>query len=220
MEIPEHFYVFVDWNNRFVNHNVRNSGRITSSGYGSSLADPVFRQRYINNEVDYLPFVMNPNDTDKEISLFSLSVAAEYSLEFGLENYRSDRYPDKPSRLSGVYAFGDYATCMIAHQLYSWPLENVRQFTLQLDDLTRIHAGNMEVVSYMRSAMRFAAGTEMQMKAYEHYWSGDGDFSMSHFLLADSPIPGRIVWEYIIEGQLKLEGDIDEPFAPDAQLVT
>ena len=111
MSLPEHCYVFVNLRNPQVKNNIQLSNGILSTGYAEAHMDKDFRENYIKGDVDYLPFVANIKRQPGIISMFSISVASEYAVEYGLENYRRINFPHLPSRLSGVYAFPDYETC-------------------------------------------------------------------------------------------------------------
>jgi hypothetical protein len=165
----------------------------------------------MNGTMDYLPFIPNPNMTRKPMSMFQNNVTSEYRTEYNCEIFRKHYFPLFPSRLSAIYAFGDYESCKKATQMYHcsydyWNLDNIKRFKLEKNSFNRIVKANMELVSWERTANRISSldhNTEEQI--WLAYWNGE---SNSSFQLPT--IHGRknfevdTLWEYLIEGTIKL----------------
>jgi hypothetical protein len=208
--LPEYFYIFVDMENSFTSHNLNITKCFSSSVIGG-LHIPEILISYMNGTIDYLPFVLNPNVTMKPMSMFQNTVTSEYRTEYNCEIFRKHYFPLFPSRLSAIYAFGDYESCKKAIKLYHssydyWNLDNVRKFKLRNSPFNRVVKVNMEIVSWERTANRISSldhNTEEQI--WLAYWNGENDGTF------DLPtIHGRKIyeidtlWEYLIEGVIEL----------------
>jgi len=101
--------------------------------------------------------------------------------------------------------------------LYGWDLNSVRKFALLQDPLTKIAKVNMEIISLMRFAYPIAmwSGDGIE-RIWTHYWSGKGNLEIEIPTMQPPPSTHRRivsgeVWEYLIEGRLQLQGDLDTP---------
>lgn len=176
------------------------------------MADKEFAKRFLDGTANYLPYV--PALPDGHIvSPFCMKTIADYSIEHDAEYVRRKFFPCLPSRLSAIYAFGDYESCVLCNQKYGsgWKLDTVKEFNLMEvpnDPFTRVARVNMEVVSLARYAYHNASLDGPTREAlWKHYWSGGGKFSME---LPDSNyepkiMPVGVIWEYLIEGGLQLK---------------
>lgn len=102
---------------------------------------------------------------------FSFNVVNDYALEYNLELYRYANECRYPSRMSAIYAFGDYGTCIEVNKKYNWDLKTVKKFKLLknnelTDRLTRVTKHNMEIISYMRGVDCRFFTLEEQNKVY------------------------------------------------------
>jgi hypothetical protein len=128
-------------------------------------------------------------------------------VEYDAEQTRLRCNPILPSRLSAIYAFGDYESCKQVSVKYpGWSLAEVERFRLLPHLSNRVVRVNMEIVSLARVAYRSASWTAAQIEGFwRSYWSGGGSISVElpvdgvHFERCDS---GEI-WEYLIEGALE-----------------
>lgn len=167
-----------------------------------------YLENYINGKQKYLPFVPS-NEVPFSPTSFSLNIVNNYTLEYNLELYRYANVNKYPSRLSAIYAFGDYETCKKVSELYEgWNINTVKKFKLKslngLDELVRVSKHNMEIVSYMRGLDCRFFPIEDQNIIYEHYWNGRGNLTLEkNGITYDT---GEI-YEYLIEGILELVED-------------
>jgi hypothetical protein len=211
-DLPECFYVFVDMNNMITNHNLHFTKSLLSSII-DGLSIPEILNGYLNGTIDYLPFIPNPNMTTHPMSMFQNNITSDYRTEYNCEIFRKYYFPLFPSRLSAIYAFGDYESCKKAMEMYHnhssydyWNLNSIRKFKLKENPFNRIVKVNMELVSWERAANRISSldhNTEEQI--WLAYWNGEsnGSFELP-------TIHGRkkfevdTLWEYLIEGILEL----------------
>lgn len=212
MPAPKNYFVFVDLNNVSTLHNLEFVGQIISAGYTSAVSEPHLREQYLNGTANYLPFVVNEQRSTDFASFYCTSMISTYRVEYDAELKRLASFPDRPSRLSAIYAFATKADCIRAHKLYEWDLSSVRKFTLLPDALTKVAKLNMEIISLMRfcypRAMQLSEGID---RIWMHYWSGRGNLDVD---IPGVPLntrklmPSGEIWEYLIEGKLKLQGDL------------
>jgi len=204
------FYVFADTTNTVCWHNLRFTKTICSSGATAAASDPTFREVYLNGTANYFPYVPNSARSIGFVSLFSISATANYEVEYDAEYVRFREFPQLPSRLSAVYAFGSEEDCQKAHELYGWKLSELRKFRLVRDELTRVHRANMQIVSLLRSAYpRASWSREERDRIWRQYWSGGGSLSIE-IPVIENDAWGRKwfesgeIWEFLVEGCLKL----------------
>jgi hypothetical protein len=208
--LPEFFYVFVDMDNMITNHNLRTTKCLLSSVINGLHILEIF-DGYMNGTIDYLPFVPNPNTTRKPMSMFENNITSEYRTEYNCEIFRKYHFPLFPSRLSAIYAFGDYESCEKAIKLYHgsydyWNLDNIKKFKIEENQFNRVVKVNMELVSWERTANRISSlNQDVEEQIWLAYWNGEvnGSFELP-------TINGRekfevdTLWEYLIEGIIKL----------------
>ena len=208
MELPETFYVFVNESVPAVAHNLRFTRRISSAA-AAGWSDPDFVTKYLKNEVDWLPFAPNPAMTTW-LSFFGANLIATYGIEYWAEMTRRRAFPDRPSRLSAIYAFGDRENAAEATRRYGWPSGSVQEFRLVPLPLplTRVARCNMEIVSLARYASTVSSLDEQTQDAiWTSYWSGEGDIVLD---LPGLPLGERQVrhsgelWEFLIDGAIEI----------------
>lgn len=208
-ELPSILYIFVNQLRPTTQNNAK-LGTFTSGAYTTCSFDSDFAKRYLEGNVDYLPFTPNPAWDVQALSPFLVSSMSDYTCEYHAELTRRAEFPLLPSRLSATYAFSDYATRQaVAAKYPSWDLSSVIEFELGSagDPFTRVARVNMEVVSLMRYAFVVSSLDEETTKyVWRHYWSGAGSLPME--------LPGADfkremyhsgeIWEYLIEGRLDI----------------
>jgi hypothetical protein len=208
--LPEYFYVFVDFDNYITNHNLNTTKCLSSSVIGGLSISEIFNS-YINGTIDYLPFIPNPNAARKPMSMFQNNITSDYRTEYNCEIFRKYHFPLFPSRLSTIYAFGDYESCEKASKMYHgsydyWNSTSIKKFKLEDNPFNRIVKVNMEIVSWERAANRISSldhNTEEQI--WLAYWNGETNCTFEL-----PTIHGRkrfeidTLWEYLIEGIIKL----------------
>jgi hypothetical protein len=188
-------------------HNLTLTHRLTSGAYAQCSHDQRFAARYAAGEVDYLPFVPNGACDLTDYSAYSLTAMNSYMIEYNAELVRKENFPLFPSRLSAIYAFGDYATCETVASKHGWLLREVRRFKLEEDSFTKVIKTNMEIVSLLRTANRIStidSGTIFEV--WSRYWKGE---SIEGMELPQSGGERKMfscgeLWEYLIEGSVAL----------------
>lgn len=211
--VQNEFYVFIDQYRPMTVLNLKNTKCFISAAYGYCSLDKNFLNKYLEGDANYLPFV--PHEKDLPIiSPYCLSAISDYMVEYDAELCRKHYYPKYPSRLSAIFAFGDYETCKKANRKYGWDLSTVRKFRLNIDNFTRVIKVNMEIVSLMMTAyIRGFFDDETKNDIWKNYWDGTGDIDLE---LPDVESERKIynsgeIFEYLIEGKLVLiESDVEE----------
>lgn len=144
----------------------------------------------------------------------SLSVPHLAEVEAQAEQSRQQHYPEAPSRLPAIFAFGDFASVKHASQRYGWSLDTVREFFA--DPLIDFACADMEFVSTARAAAERGLVVREPHDYWERYWRGDEhpaqivvDCSNSECRkppeIWERPYSAAI-WEWIVYGQLRLLG--------------
>lgn len=214
--IPDVFYVFVgagnDTPSKVNRYNLELTKQIVSSGISGLEICPELTKRFIDGDINYWPSENSPS-TLHIISSFLANLTSTCELEYALECYRAKYYKYFPSRLAGVYAFGDYESCLAAHEKYPhWILESVRKFRLsdvgKENGLFKVGKFNMEIFSMLSSVNTSFLPVEEQEAFYNAYWSGKGDISMN-YVSSNAPkgieeVHSGVIYEYLIEGILHL----------------
>jgi len=206
--IPEVFYVFVNFGNFTTKHNLEITKGFTSAAFGQIFMTD-FIEKYVNGNIDYLPFIPNPSKDLMVISLFNNDITSEYQTEYNCELYRRYNYPKYPSRLSAIYAFGDFETCLKVSEKYHWDIKTVRKFRLEPTPLNRVVKVNMDIISVSRLAARISmTDPDTQNKIWETYWTGYDNFQLELPTIKGRKLfNSEIIWEYLIEGRLTLIED-------------
>jgi hypothetical protein len=162
----------------------------------------------VDEPVDYLPFVPNSDYGVGALSMYQVSVAANYMVEYNAELARRLLDPTLPSRLSAVYAFGTKADAQRGARAAGRPKWEVYAFQLVRDELTRVARVNMNIVSLMRYAIRIASLDAQTLDhVWSQYWSGGAEIQLelrSQPMLQRKVHDSGVTWEYLIEGRLDL----------------
>jgi hypothetical protein len=223
--IPDEFFIFVNQASFWTRHNFALTGKFVSAAFGAANPDQIptgtmvaygpaenaprgteaLREAYESGTLGYLMFDINPNYFGFPTP-FCASVSNDYRVEYDAEQTRLRSNPILPSRLSAIYAFGDYESCKQVSAKYPrWELAEVERFRLLPHPSNRVARVNMEIVSLARVAYRSASWTAEQIYGFwRRYWSGGGSISI------ELPMGGtreRLdsgeIWEYLIEGALE-----------------
>lgn len=208
--VPEKFYIFTNMKNPITFHNVSITKTLTSGSIGEIMASEELTQKYLGGAIDYIPFVPNQSIDIHAVSVYQFLSTSGYRIEYNCELYRKNHKSTKlyPSRFSCIYAFGDYESCKMVSKKYNWPIESVKQYQLRRLPLTRVAKVNMEVISLLRGVDIISSlSQEEQEKIWKHYWSGEADLSLeipSFNNNKNQQKSSGVIWEYLIEGQLKL----------------
>lgn len=199
-EAPDEFYIFVNQFNPMTEHNFQVTKTFTSGAVNSCI-DQKFAEKYINGSARYLPYEPCFHDNISP-SPYLISAINNYRIEYDIEVFREKHHPLYPSRLSALYAFGDFALCQQVSQKYTWDLGSVKKFKLKDWPLTRIAKVNMEHVSLVRRAYRVSMMQDIE-RLLGGYWAGFGEIIIE---LPSSPnfqrkeFSSGVIWEYLIEG--------------------
>jgi hypothetical protein len=156
--------------------------------------------------LEYLPFVPNPNYFGFP-NPFASTATSDYQLELDAEVIRCQFFQFAPSRLSAVYAFGDYDSCVQVHERYRWPLEQVQRFRLQPHEHARVWRVNMEIVSLARASYLGNGFVPLEdaIALWRSYWSGTESVALelTRDLRTRQRVTGGRIWEYLLEGILE-----------------
>jgi hypothetical protein len=205
-DIPDEFYVFINLQNFLTKHNYENSKSFTSAAFGSLFMGESFIAKYLNGEIDYLPYTPNSNNDLNVVSPFRSSITAQYTTEYNVELSRKYNFPLFPSRLSAIYAFGDYNSCIEVNRKYGWDLSLVKRFKILEHPLVRVAKVNMEIISLERYASKISMLDQATCDhIWIHYWTGKDNMQMELPTLDSKRenYNSGIIWEYLIEGTIK-----------------
>lgn len=206
-DIPESFYIFVDPRNFIAKQALESTKTFSSSAYTKCKYDESFLQKYLRGEVKYLPYKKNKQELDI-FSPFYRSVINNFEVEYDAECSREKYYPLYPSRLSAVYAFGDYQTCIKVSKKHNWDLRTVKKFKLVNNKLTRVVRVNMQIVSMARNIYEDAIfDKKMKEMLWKNYWSGVSYVPVYSYYKNYPPSNMKVddIFEYLVEGSLVLE---------------
>ncbi len=228
--IPKTFYVFVNLKNNLTRRNFENTGCICSSAFLQVINEcdkltlnkylkgiimgytsfngltTDFTEKYMNGNIDYLPFKLNLDSDINFVSFFHKNITNDYAIEYAAEITRRTFFSKLPSRLSCCYAFGDYESCIEVNRKYGWDLSTVREFELINNQMNRVAKVNMEIVSLARHAERVSSLDELtQQQIWNSYWTGlDGiKVELPTFNDQKDIFDSGLMWEYLIEGILR-----------------
>ena len=207
-EVPKEFCIFADQLSPTTWNNVTLPKSLTSGAYSQCSVDQQFAVKYAAGKANYLPFIPN-NGTDlKFLSPYHLTAINSYKVEYNAELVRMDKFPFFPSRLSAIYAFGDYATCEKVAIKYGWKLAEVKRFIVAKENFfPRVIRVNMEIVSLMKYANRISMiDLETNDYIWTKYWQGESIPGMEALLSGGQRkvIPCEEILEYLIEGKVAL----------------
>ena len=180
IECPKEFFIFCDQCRPMTIHNLKVTKTFTSAAFANCSINNDFSKKYEEGSVNYLPFLPAKPDCDV-VSPFCLTAMNDYRIEYDAEVCRKMYYPKYPSRLSAVFAFGDYETCKNVADKHGngWDLSTVKKFKLIEHPSTRVIRVNMEIVSLARHAYIMSYLNENDLNIlWNYYWNGRGNFQM------------------------------------------
>jgi len=202
-EVPAEFLIFVSQLNPTTYHNFNLIGQFSSGAFSSASLGNEYLQKYLKGQFRFLPYEPAPMDAVM-LSPYFMTAINDYRIEYDAEVYREKHCPLYPSRLSAIYAFGDYETCVSVNKKYGWLLTDVHRFKLLDHPLNRVAKVNMEHVSLARHAYKVSMLQDVD-RLWAGYWSGFDN------LVLELPAPGYqrknyesgVIWEYLIEGAVQ-----------------
>lgn len=178
LEYPTEFFIFCNRYNPITVHNLTFTKTFKSAAFTNCSISDEFLKQYLDGSVNYLPFSPTKRDCNV-LSPYCLTAMNDYRIEYDAEICRNAYYPKYPSRLSAVYAFGDFETCKKVVAKYHWDLSTVKKFKLIDTPLIRVIKVNMEIVSLARYAYRISYSDENNLEyLWKHYWNGSGNIQM------------------------------------------
>jgi hypothetical protein len=198
-KLPSILWVFASQQNFLTVHNLTIGKRLVSASETARSQGVV--------DGDWRWAIPNPDMTPWGISPFSMRLLGGYWNEYNGEMYRRETYPQCPSRLVSLFAFGDEESCHVANRLHGWDLSEVRKFRPQ-------HVSNwgrfdMSAISLMNGAVAKMMTPLSDNAIWEHYWSGSGEHIAYEVpgaqLTTRDILPKQpTLWEYLIDGVLEL----------------
>lgn len=206
MPKQKNFYIFINPHNFMANWQANTIKQLTSSGYTFALMSEENRRAYEEDRIDYLPFIKNPS-YNCFISPFCVNAMNDYRIEHDCELVRKNYFPNSPSRLSAIFAFGDMERCKQVSMKYGWPLSQVRKFELMENELTRVLKANMEIISLARHAYANSGIDQQTIESiWKAYWNNERNvkFEMLSTDLNRRILESGAITEFLIEGRLKL----------------
>lgn len=209
-EIPTEFYVFVNLFNPITKHNFEFTKGFTSGAIGEVASNAHLVEKYMNGTLDYIPFAPSQSVDIHSVSMYSMNSLSGYRIEYNCELYRRSKEFSKayPSRMSCLYAFGDYDSCKaVADKYGGWDLDSVKKFKLIPTPLNKVVKVNMEVISLFRGVESTSTWDPTQQEIlWEHYWSGKGNLQVdgNTMIKGSQPENSGVIWEYLIEGRIEL----------------
>ena len=206
LECPTNFFIFCNRYHPMTVHNLTFTKTFTSAAFTYCSISSEFLKKYSEGVANYLPYLPVKSDCEV-ISPYCLTSMNDYRIEYDAEICRKANYPKSPSRLSAVFAFGDYETCKIVAKKYNWDLTSVKRFNLVNNPLNRVIKVNMEIVSLARYAFRISYSEQNELEnLWRHYWNGGGNIQMElpNANFSREKIDSGEIFEYLIEGAVTL----------------
>lgn len=205
-DVPRELFIFINMMLPIAAINLEFTKQFSSGAFNSfAIGDEAFAQKYLAGSARYLPY--QPCQVDlKTPSAYQVSAISHYRLEYDLEVHREQHFPTYPSRLSCLYAFGDFQSCQLANSKYHWPIASVRRFQLRDHAFNRVVRVNMERVSLARHAYAVSMLDDQSIQEIcQSYWRGLGDVSMTLPRgMSRETFASGTLWEYLIEGVVQL----------------
>jgi hypothetical protein len=210
-QLPKTVFVFVSNDNFLTANNFEVLGSITSASV-FAWGDPRLLGLYRSGELEYL--VTLPPSENALLALSPFSAQSQTDpVERRLEEVRFREFAMRPSRFGALYAFADLPTAERAADQHGWDRTEIREVALVPDALTRVHRGNMNLISLLRGIADGGASASVDWdEACRLYWRGEA-------ALPVEPTDERFrepLWELLIDGQVLR---IDEPRATMSDVV-
>lgn len=194
-EIPEELYVFQLYGNtpleRIYKENYGSTQRIYSAGMGN-IKNPILKEKFLNGDINYTN-ILDDNFSCRLTKFGFENINNEF--EVAIEEYRKNNFKNYPSRLSCIFAFGNFETCKMVSQLYHWNLNEIKKFKIvELHSACKVH---MEIVSIYKANPQLMQNPD---ECFRKYWNGE--------MIEEMLVDGRRnsvapICEYLIEGILE-----------------
>lgn len=218
-KIPDYFYIFTNRNegafwNQCENHNIElRNGILMSSGFGNAIClSDEQREKFLNGDLIYTPFVPNNTTNVGNISPFMARLIQRYNIEYNLEKYRYQHYKNYPSRFSCLYAFGSLQDCLnFSKGKKNWNLNSLRKFRLVFDDsfnkYIKVVKTNFKIIGLLENYPIPILSEANQSYLCNHYWTGKKKLKLPAIKIADDILIAETgcgnLSEYLIEGILE-----------------
>jgi hypothetical protein len=197
---PQRFHIVVNTLWPSTSQVLASGGTFRSAAFEAMRRAPTLIPDYESGRLDYLPFVQNPTWLG-QWSVPGRSVSLRYRLDHDAELVRRQHFPAYPSRLSAVFAFADEDSCRTAASSLAWDLTARREFELLPNPRNRVVRLNMHAYTAARNIYMTECDItpEEREQLWLPYWRGESP--------PLSPLPDEYaepLWEYLIEGELRL----------------
>lgn len=182
-------------------------GSISSAGAALASASPGI---YVNQQDRWLPWLPNP-DFQTFASFHSMRVTSDMRAEYHAEIVRIREFPERPSRLACVYAWGSLDEAQHARNKMRGRFRGsiLRCEPTHLLRTARCNSSLIGLAQRGESAGIFT-GAEVIESFWRTYWSGSGaDVTLQRQNLLDPSGPPETlrtsaepVWEWLVDGTL------------------
>ena len=216
VQVPDEFFVIRTTDDPLTLGNM-SLGKIASAGAARAEIEP---EVYLRGRDQWFPFVPNP-DFQSFVGWQMQRVTADYRVEYEAERVRCSEFPHLPARLGCLYAWGSLEDALKAGKKMRGRFRNrpVLRCTLDSPPL-RIARCNSAIVSFARRVAEGHMATEDDIALmWRTYWSGsDARLSVARSSNPEGGpgvvgTPARPLWEWLIDGVLRIEGEVDLPGA-------
>lgn len=217
-DLPTDFFVFVTSTDPIIEWNM-SLGSISSAGLARATAGGVEARQYLEQKDRWFPWIPNP-DFKSFVSFQMVRVLSGWRVEYNAERVRVAEFPHLPSRLACLYAWGSLDDAKRANQIargrYRGTLKRCRLASPPL----RVARCNSAVVAFARHAEEGNFFSEESANStWRTYWSGSGEaleISRPNIMRPGGPphripMPAEPLWEWLIDGKLHIEEDVDLP---------
>lgn len=219
--VPDYLYIFPSRNadklsNQIESHNTNlRQGTLVSAGFANVISSDTQREKFLVGDLTYIPFIPGKPTSIGSISPFLSRITERYTLEYNLEAYRVLNHKTFPSRFSGIYAFGDYETCLSLAKNKNWDISTVKRYRLKdlgpLNKYIKVIKANFKIIGALEH-YGTTTMTEQTMEAIANYWAGVGETTIGELEIdKDIKLSEKkcgVRWEYLIEGVLEEDLEI------------
>jgi hypothetical protein len=73
---PKTYWIATDLDNLITSHNLKFTGSLSSMAIGEAELDPEKLVKYVNGDLDYLPYIRNPTQDVRFIGPYQLTATA------------------------------------------------------------------------------------------------------------------------------------------------
>jgi len=215
-ELPPELFVIVTRDISSVGKWNMSLGKIASAGAAFAEVNP---GTYREQRDQWLPWLPNPDFTTF-VGFQMLRITSEMRAEYNAELTRIQEFSGLPSRLACLYAWSTLEDARTARAKMMGRFDG-KIIRCTPVDVLRAARCNSALVNFAQRAERlgFFTDAESVRDVWRAYWRGSGaQLVMERQNLLDpkgEPETVRMskepLWEWLIDGVLKIEGDADAP---------